>query len=110
MKRFTENVLAIVFGIFISGLGVLIHNYRIGWFPAGLIVALLGTYSASRIIGARYGRRGARFWFLVGWTAIALRGASFGNGDELLIMANGPGNAFLGLGFLLVVLSIGTRL
>lgn len=110
MRRVFENALAFASGAVISVLGIFIHNFFLGWFPLGLIVGLTGSVAASRIIGIKYGRRGVRFWMAAGWILLTLRGATFGNGDELLIMANGAGNTFLGLGFLLMVGSIWTRL
>ena len=110
MKRFLENILALASGVICGLLGVLIHNLTWSWFPYGLVIALLGGAAATKMLGARFGRRGVRFWFLFGWIAIVLRGSIFGNGDELLVMANGTGNAFLALGFLLMAASIWSRL
>lgn len=110
MRRLFENLFAIAAGVIIAVFGTVIHNYSIGWFPFGVMVAVLASASASILLGIRCGRRGVRFWFLVGWIAIVLRAATFGNSDELLIMANGPGNGYLGLGFLVVLLSIWARI
>ena len=110
MSRLFGNLFAIGSGILAGALAILIHNFYIGWLPLGLIVGLLGCLATSQLIGVQFGRRGVRFWFVLGWTVIALRAATFGNGDELLIMANGAGNTFLGLGFLLMVISIWVRL
>jgi hypothetical protein len=110
VKRSLENPLALVSGIIIGTLGTIVHNLSIGWFPYGLIIALAGSYGASKLVGVQAGRRGVRFWFFIGWLLITLRGAIFGNSDELLIMANNAGNAYLGLGFLLVLASIWARI
>ncbi len=110
MKRALENIFGIAVGVFVGGFGVLVHNFALGSFPVGLVIGLIGGFSASKILGERFGRRAIRFWFLVGWTLVTLRGASFGNGDELLIMSNGSGNTFLALGFLLMLVSIWSRL
>lgn len=110
MRRIVENFIGIATGTLIGIAGVLVQNVSIGWFPGGLIIALLGAMSTSTLLGARFGRRGVRIWFLLGWSAVALRGATFGNGDELLIMANGPGDTFLAVGFLLVLVSIWSRI
>lgn len=110
MRLIFENLIAIIAGVIIGGLGTVVHNFSLGWFPLGVIVALLGSYAASKALGIRFGRRAVRIWFLIGWTLIVLRASIFGNSDELLIMANGPGNAYLGLGFLVVVITIWTRL
>lgn len=109
MRRVLENLTGLVSGVVIGTFGVVIHNFSVGWFPLGLIIALLGSASANSALGIYWGRRGVRFWFLLGWTLIALRGGVFGNSDELLIMANGAGDAYLGLGFLLVLATIWTR-
>lgn len=110
MKRIFENFTGLASGVIIGTLGVVVHNFSIGWFPLGLILALLGSVAANRILGIHWGRRGVRFWFLLGWSLIALRGGVFGNSDELLIMANGAGDAYLGLGFILVLVSIWARI
>lgn len=110
MRRSLENLFAIIAGAIIGGLGTVVHNFSLGWFPLGVLVALLGSFAASKVVGIRTGRRAIRIWFLLGWTLIVLRASIFGNSDELLIMANGAGNAYLGLGFLLVVIAIWTRL
>ena len=110
MKRVLESGFALGVGICIAALATVVHNYTIARFPIGLVVAIAGSAATSRFLGIRFGRRGVRFWFFLGWTALVLRGASFGNSDELLIMANGTGNAFLGLGFIVVLLSIWSRI
>jgi hypothetical protein len=110
MRRLIENFSTFTAGVIIGALGVVVHNFSIGWFPLGLIAALVGSFAATRVIGIYLGRRGVRLWFLLGWTFIALRGGIFGNSDELLIMSNGAGNAFLGLGFLLVLVGIWARI
>jgi hypothetical protein len=110
MRRTFENILAIISGVIIGGLGTVVHNFSLGWFPFGVLVALSGSFTASKALGIRFGRKAVRIWFLIGWTLIVLRASIFGNSDELLIMANGTGNTYLGLGFLLVVIAIWTRL
>ena len=110
MRRFSENLIGIAVGILVGGCGVLVHNFYLGRFPLGLLIALLGSFSASAIMGVRFGRRSIRFWFVLGWIAVTLRGATFGNGDELLVMSNGAGNTLLALGFLLMLASIWSRL
>ncbi len=110
MRRVPENLFGLAAGVLIGGCGVLVHNFSLGWFPLGLLVGLLGGFSASKVLGVRFGRRSIRFWFLLGWSAATLRAATFGNGEELLVMSNGTGNTFLALGFLLMVASIGSRL
>ena len=110
MKRGAMNIIALGCGLFIGALGTLVHNITLGWFPLGLLIAIVGSGAASKVIGVRFGRRGVRFWFFVGWMLIVLRAAIFGNSDELLIMANSTGNAFLGLGFLVVLLTIWSRI
>lgn len=110
MRRVLENLTGLVGGIVVGTLGVLVHNLSLGPVPYGVIAALLGSVAASLAIGSRAGRRGVRFWFLLGWAVIALRASIFGNSDELLIMANGQGNTYLGLGFLLVLLTIWARI
>jgi len=110
VRRVLESGFALGVGICIAVLATAVHNYTIARLPIGLVVAIVGSAAASRFLGIRFGRRGVRFWFFLGWTALVLRGASFGNSDELLIMANGTGNAFLGLGFIVVLLSIWSRI
>ena len=110
MRRTFEYFLAIIAGVIIGGLGTLVHNYALGWFPLGVIAALLGSFAASKALGIRFGRRDVRIFFLLGWTLVVLRASIFGNSDELLIMANGTGNTYLGLGFLLVIMSIWSRI
>jgi hypothetical protein len=104
------NLLATLAGVIIGGLGTLVHNFSLGWFPLGVLVALMGSFAASKALGMYFGRRDVRIFFLLGWTLIVLRASIFGNSDELLIMANGTGNTYLGLGFLLVVLGIWSRI
>lgn len=110
MRRLIENLSTLAIGIVVGTLGVVVHNYSIGWFPFGLIVALAGSVAASGVMGVHWARRGVRIWFLIGWSFVALRAGMFGNSDELLIMANGTGSAYLGLGLLLVFLSIWARI
>lgn len=110
MRRALENLFALIVGVIIATFGALVHNLILGPVPYGVIAGVVGSVAASVLIGSRLGRRGARFWFLLGWSAITLRASIFGNSDELLIMANGPGNAYLSLGFLLVLITIWTRI
>jgi hypothetical protein len=110
MRTSIENLFAIFAGAIIGTAGALVHNLALGPVPIGVIAAIAGSVAASLYIGSRMGRRSARFWFLLGWGALTLRASIFGNSDELLVMANGPGNAYLGLGFLLVLISIRARI
>jgi uncharacterized membrane protein YeaQ/YmgE (transglycosylase-associated protein family) len=99
-----------LFGILIGGLtgilAVLIHAWG---FPLGILIAVIGSYVVTYLLGQYFGSRIAKIGFTIGWIAIILRASLCGNSDEVLVSNNTSGNLLLTLGFLIVLIGIGAR-
>ena len=99
-------LLGILIGALTGILAVLIHAWG---FPLGILIAVSGSYAVTYLLGQYFGSRVAKIGFAIGWIAIILRAALFGNSDELLISNNLAGNLILTIGFLIVLIGIGAR-
>ena len=99
-----------LFGILIGGLtgilAVLIHAWG---FPLGILIAVIGSYVVTYLLGQYFGSRISKIGFTIGWIAIILRASLFGNSDELLVSNNSSGNLLLTLGFLIILIGLGAR-
>ncbi len=96
----------ILIGVLTGILAVLIHAWI---FPLGILIAVIGSYVITYLLGQYFGSRIAKIGFTIGWIAIILRASLFGNADELLVSNNSSGNLLLTLGFLIVLIGIGAR-
>ncbi len=102
MKFLFGTLIGVLTGI----LAVLIHAWG---FPLGILIAVIGSYVVTYLLGQYFGSRIAKIGFTIGWIAIILRASLFGNSDELLVSNNSSGNLLLTLGFLIVLIGIGAR-
>jgi len=99
-------LLGTLIGALTGILAVLVHAWG---FPLGILIAVSGSYVVTYLLGQYFGSRIAKIGFAIGWVSIILRGALFGNSDELLISNNSSGNLLLTIGFLIVLIGIGAR-
>jgi lipoprotein signal peptidase len=74
--------------------------------PIGIALAVLGTFTAIWAIGRRYGKRRYKVIATLAWMYIFSRGASFGNGNEILIQGDSLGNYFLAFSFIVIIAAL----
>lgn len=87
-----RNLISLLFGIAIGISGVFLHNaYR----PFGLIISSFALILATHLLRQMYRTRSSFLFFAFGWLFIVARGASTGNGGELLVEGNGYGTFLL---------------
>jgi hypothetical protein len=96
-----RNLLSLFFGIAIGISGVFLHN---AYQPVGLIVSGIALILATYLLREMYRSRTSFLLFAAGWLFIVIRGATTGNGDELLVEGNFYGTWLLlgGIAWLLV--------
>jgi hypothetical protein len=74
--------------------------------PFGLALAIIGTFTTIWAVGRRFGKRRYKLFSALGWIFIFSRGASFGNGKEILIQGNSLGNYFLAISFVAIIAAL----
>ena len=74
--------------------------------PFGIALAVLGTFTAIWAIGRRYGKRRYKVIATLAWMYIFSSGASFGNGNEILIQGDSLGNYFLAFSFIAILIAL----
>lgn len=87
-----RNLMSALFGVFVGISGVFLHN---AYQPFGLIVSSIALILATYLIREMYRSRASFLWFTLGWLFIVIRGATTGNGEELLVEGNGYGTFLL---------------
>jgi ABC-type multidrug transport system permease subunit len=91
---------ALILGALISFVGVVLHN---SIHPFGILLALLTTAVGISFTGQLFGARKFKIIAATAWLLVALRAGSYGLSQELLIISNLYGNAFLLGGFLIAI-------
>lgn len=91
---------ALIIGALISFVGVVLHN---SIHPFGILLALLTTAVGISFTGQLFGARKFKIIAATAWLLVALRAGSYGLSQELLIISNLYGNAFLLGGFLIAI-------
>ena len=71
---------------------VLLHNTLI---PVGLILTFFTEAIGIWYVGRRYGAKRFKFLSAVAWLAVVIKGGSPGAGNEILVMGDNLGIAFL---------------
>jgi hypothetical protein len=74
--------------------------------PFGIALSVIGTFTAIWAVGRRYGKRRYKLFATVAWIFIFSRGASFGNGKEILIQGDSLGNYFLAFSFVAIIVAL----
>jgi hypothetical protein len=103
-----RNISSALFGVCVGISGVFLHNaYR----PFGLIVSSIALIIATYLIKEMYRSRASFLWFTFGWLFIVVRGATTGNGEELLVEGNGYGTFLLlgGVAWLVIAFARASR-
>ncbi len=91
---------ALLLGALISFVGVVLHN---SIHPFGILLALLTTAVGISFAGQLFGARKFKIIAATAWLLVALRAGSYGLSQEILIISNLYGNAFLLGGFLIAI-------
>jgi len=91
---------ALILGALISFVGVVLHN---SIHPFGILLALLTTAVGISFTGQLFGARKFKIIAATAWLLVALRAGSYGLSQEILIISNIYGNAFLLGGFLIAI-------
>jgi len=91
-----KYLLSIAVGIATGVAATFIHRFAP---PFGLVISILGTFTAVWGIGRIYARRRFKFIAALGWIVIFFQAATFGAGKELLVQGGNLGNAFFFLSF-----------
>jgi hypothetical protein len=74
--------------------------------PFGLVISILGTFTAIWVIGLIHAARRFKFVAAIGWSVIFVQAATFGVGKELLVQGDNLGNAFFFLSFAALAIAI----
>lgn len=74
--------------------------------PFGLVLAVVGTFTAIWAVGRKYGKRSFKFIASLAWIYIFARASSFGTGKEIFIQGDNLGNNFLFFSFIALALAI----
>ncbi len=77
--------------------------------PVGVIIAMAFSFVAVKYCGRQFGGRKYKWFAAAGWIAVILRGSSFGEGQELLVQADGVGSTLLLLGTVVVLAAVVAR-
>ena len=91
---------ALLLGALISFVGVVLHN---SIHPVGILLALLTTAVGISFTGQLFGARKFKIIAAAAWLLVALRAGSYGLSQEILIISNLYGNAFLLGGVLIAI-------
>ena len=91
---------ALLLGALISFVGVVLHN---SFHPVGILLALLTTAVGISFTGQLFGARKFKIIAAAAWLLVALRAGSYGLSQEILIISNLYGNAFLLGGILIAI-------
>jgi len=97
---------AFIWGGVLGAAATLLHS---AYFPAGLMLALLGSGVGIWILGRAWGLRRYKVLASAGWILVTLRAGTPGIGDELLIQGNFVGNALVVCGFVMLLFVVSAR-
>ncbi len=86
-----------IFGAIVGIAGVFLHNaYR----PIGFLVSAIALTLGSYLVKQMFQSKISFLFFAAGWLFVVIRGATVGNGDELLVEGNSYGTSLLLGGFI----------
>jgi hypothetical protein len=71
--------------------------------PFGLILSILGSFTAIWIVGRKLGKRRYKFFACISWIFVFAKAASYGNGGELLVQGDNLGSALMFLGVAAII-------
>jgi hypothetical protein len=101
-----QALLAFLIGAASAVVAILIHQTLP---PYGVIAGLIFTYISIWLVGRKFAARKYKVYAAIGWIFVALRSATFGAGQELLVQGDGVGTSILLLGVFVVVVAIAAR-
>ena len=92
-----------IFGAIVGIAGVFLHNaYR----PIGFLVSAIALTLGSYLVKQMFQSKISFLFFAAGWLFVVIRGATVGNGDELLVEGNSYGTSLLLGGFIWLLWSL----
>ena len=98
-----NHIFSSLFGVVIGIAGVFLHNaYR----PFGFVVSAIALVLGSYLTKEMYQSKLSFIFFAAGWLFVVIRGATVGNGDELLVEGNSYGTSLLLGGFIWLLVSL----
>jgi hypothetical protein len=87
-----NHIFSLLFGAVVGVAGVFLHNaYR----PFGFIVSAIALTLGVYLDKAMYQSKTSFLFFAAGWLFVVIRGATVGNGEELLVEGNSYGTSLL---------------
>ena len=101
-----KYLLALLGGAITGVVAILLHQSIP---PVGVIIAMTFSYVAIKYCGRQWAGRSYKWIAAIGWIAIVLRGSTFGEGQELLVQADGVGSTLLLLGTVVVLAAVAAR-
>lgn len=96
-------IASLFFGLAAGVAAVFLHLFLP---PLGLVIAIIGTFTAIWAAGRKYGKRRFKFAAALAWLYIFARASSFGTGKEIFIQGDNLGNYFLFFSFIALALAI----
>lgn len=98
-----NHFFSLLFGAIVGVAGVFLHNaYR----PIGFLVSAIALILGSYLVKQMYQSKVSFLFFAAGCLFVVIRGASVGNGDELLVEGNSYGTSLLLGGFIWLLWSL----
>jgi hypothetical protein len=101
-----KYLIALLGGAATGVIAVLLHQ---SFPPVGVLAAMVFSYLAIKYCSQQFGRRIYKWIAATGWIAVILRGSTFGEGQELLVQADGVGSTLLLLGTFIVLAAVAAR-
>jgi hypothetical protein len=90
--RAKKLAVAIFIGVTTATLGTLLHN---SYSPVGLVITFVGSFYAFKYFGKQVPGKFLHLIAISAWLLVALKAASFGVSQEVLIEGNINGFVFL---------------
>lgn len=101
-----KYLLALLGGAATGVIAILLHQSIP---PVGVIAAMAFSFVAVKYCGRQLGGRSYKWLAALAWIAVILRGSTFGEGQELLVQADGVGSTLLLLGTVIVLAAVVAR-
>lgn len=101
-----RQLFSLAAGAFSALIAILLHQSIP---PVGVAASIFLSYSAIWWIGRQFSSRSAKWIAALGWIAVLFRGATFGEGQELLIQGDAVGTALITIGTIAVLAAIAAR-
>lgn len=101
-----KQLFSLATGSFIALIAILLHQ---SFPPMGVAASIFLSYSSIWWIGRQFSSRGLKWIAALGWIAVLFRGATFGEGQELLIQGDAVGTSLITIGTIAVLAAVAAR-